>query len=60
MLHLMMTASFKDVIETDKVALDICVWIGYAVTYTCLGCEVHYYGDVFFSEDFLDCFLVSY
>ena len=50
----MMTASFKDVIETDEVALNICVRIGDAVTYSCLGCEIYNHGNVIFSEDLLD------
>ena len=54
----MMTASFKYVVETDKVALDICVWISDAVTYTCLGCEIYNHGNVIFSEDFIYCFFV--
>ena len=58
MLNFMMTASFKYVVETDEVALDICVRIGDAVTYSCLGGEVHHYGNVIFSEDFIYCFFV--
>ena len=58
MLNFMMTASFKYVVETDKVALDICVWIGDAVTYACLGCEIYNHGNVISSEDFFYCFFV--
>ena len=36
----MMTACFKDVVETDEVALDISIGIGDAVTYSCLGSKV--------------------
>ena len=50
----MMTASFKYVIETDKVALDISIGISDAVTYSCLGCEIYNHGNVIFSEDLLD------
>ena len=50
----MMTASFKYVIETDKVALDISIGISDAVTYSCLGCEINNHGNVIFSEDLLD------
>ena len=58
MLHLMVTASFKYVVETDEVALDICVWVCDAVTYSCLGCEIYNHGNVIFSEDFIYCFFV--
>ena len=50
----MMTASFKYVVETDKVALDISIGISDAVTYSCLGCEINNHGNVIFSEDLLD------
>ena len=58
MLNFMMTASFKYVVETDEVALDICVWVCDAVTYSCLGCEIYNHGNVIFSEDFFYCFFV--
>ena len=54
MLNFMMTASFKYVIETDEVALDICVWIGDAVTYTCLCCKVNDNDNLVLGEDLLD------
>ena len=54
MLNFMMTASFKYVVETDKVALDISIGIGDAVAYSCLGCEINNHGNVIFSEDLLD------
>ena len=50
----MVTPSFKYVVETDEVALDICVWVCDAVTYSCLGCEIYNHGNVIFSEDLLD------
>ena len=59
MLNFMMTASFKYVVETDEVALDICVWVCDAVTYSCLGCEIYNHGNVIFSEDFIYCFFVG-
>ena len=54
----MMTASFKYVVETDKVALDISIGISNAVTYTCLGCEIYNHGNDIFSEDLIYCFFV--
>ena len=54
----MVTASFKYVIETDEVALNICVWVCDAVTYSCLGSEIYNHGNVIFSEDFIYCFFV--
>ena len=59
MLNFMMTASFKYVIETDKVALDISIGISDAVTYSCLGCEIYNHGNVIFSEDFIYSFFVG-
>ena len=56
MLNFMMTASFKYVVETDKVALDISIGISDAVTYSCLGSEIYNHGNVIFSEDFIYCF----
>ena len=58
MLNFMMTASFKYVVETDEVALNICVWVCDAVAYSCLGCEINNHGNVIFSEDFIYCFFV--
>ena len=59
MLNFMMTASFKYVVETDKVALDISIGIGDAVAYSCLGCEIYNHGNVISSEDFFYCFFVG-
>ena len=59
MLYFVMTASFKDVVETDKVALDISIRIGDAVTNTCLGCEVYDNRDIVFGEDLFYGFLVG-
>ena len=55
----MVAACFKNVIETDKVALDISIGISDAVTYSCLGCEINNHGNVIFSEDFIYCFFVG-
>ena len=58
MLHLMVTASFKYVVETDKVALDICVWIGDRITHSGLGSEVHNNRNIVFCKVFFYCFFV--
>ena len=59
MLYLMVTACFKYIVETDEVALDICVWIGDAVTYACLGCEIYHNSDFVFGENLFYSFLIS-
>ena len=59
MLYFMMTASFKDVVETDKVTLNISIWIGDTVTNTCLGCEVYDNRDFVFGEDLFYSFFIS-
>ena len=59
MLNFMMTASFKYVVETDEVALDICVWIGDTVTYTSLGCEVYDNSNLVISENLFYSFFIS-
>ena len=58
MLNFMMTASFKYVVETDEVALDICIGIGDAVTYSCLGSKVYNNRSIVFCKDFFYCFFV--
>ena len=58
MLYFMITTSFKDVVETDKVALDISIGISNTISYTSLGCEIYNHGNVIFSEDFIYCFFV--
>ncbi len=50
MLHLMMTACFKDVVETNEVTLYISIRICYAITHTCLCCKVHNYGNLIFCK----------
>lgn len=54
----MVATSFKNVVETDKVALDIGIGISDAITYTCLSSEVYYNRDIVFREDFIYCFFV--
>ena len=55
----MMTTSFKNVIEAYEVALNIDIWIGYAVANARLGCKVHNNGDFVLGEDFLHYILIS-
>ena len=59
MLDLVVTASLQDIVEADKVALDISIGIGDAVADSCLGGEVHDNGNLVFREDFLHCVFVS-
>ena len=59
MLYFMVTASFKDVVETDKVALDISIRVGDAVTNTCLGSKVYDNSNIVFGEDPFYGFFVS-
>lgn len=59
MLNFVMTASFKDIIETNEVALNVSVWIGDTVTYTSLGCEVYYNSDFVFDEKLFYSFFIS-
>ena len=53
MLYFMMAASFKYVVETDKVALDIGIRISNTISYTCLGSEVYNDRNIVFCEDFM-------
>ena len=59
MFYLMVTTCFKDVVETDKVALDISIRIGDAIANTCLSCKVYYNRDIIFSENLFYGFLVG-
>lgn len=59
MLYLVVTAGLQDIIEADKVALDVSVGIGDAVADSCLCGEVHDNGNLVFREDFLHCVFVS-
>ena len=59
MLNFVMAASFKDIIETNEVALNVSVWISDTVTYTCLGCEVYYNSDFVFGENLFYSFFIS-
>lgn len=59
MLDLVVTAGLQDIIETDKVALNVSVGIGDAVADSCLSGKVHDNGNLVFCEDFLHCVFVS-
>ena len=59
MLHFVVAACFKDVVETDEVTLDIGVGIGDAVAHACLGGEVDDYCYLVFGEDCLHGCLVG-
>ena len=58
MLDFVVTASLQDIVETDKVALNVSVRIGDAVTDSCLGGKVYDNGNLVFREDFLHCVFV--
>ena len=59
MLDLVVTAGLQDIVETDKVALNVSIGIGDAVADSCLGGEVHDYGNLVLREDFLHCIFIS-
>ena len=60
MFHFMVAARLEDVVESDKVALDIGVGVGDAVAHACLGGEVDHYGYLVFGEDCLHGCLIGY
>lgn len=59
MLHLVVAAGLKDVVEPYEVALDVGVGIGDAVAHTCLGGQVDDYGYTVVREDVLHSGLVG-
>ena len=59
MLDLVVTASLQDIVESDKVALNVSVGISDAVADSCLSGKVHDNGNLVFREDFLHCIFVS-
>lgn len=59
MFNFVMTASFKDIIETNEVALNVSIGISDTVTYTCLGCEVYHNSDFVICENLFYGFLIS-
>ena len=59
MLNFVMAASFKDIIETNEVALNVSIGISDTVPYTCLSCEAYYNSDFVFGENIFYGFLIS-
>ena len=59
MFNFVMAASFKDIIETNEVALYVSVWIGDTVTYTYLGCEIYHDSDFVIGENLFYSFFIS-
>lgn len=59
MLDFVVTASLQNIVETDKVALNISIGIGDAVADSCLSGKVHDNSNLVFREDFLYCVFVS-
>ena len=55
----MMTAGFKDIIETYKITLDISIRIGDTITNPSLGCKIYDNGNWGFRENSLYHILVS-
>ena len=59
MFNFVMAASFKDIIETNEVALNVSIGISDTVTYTCLGCEVYHNSYLVFGENLFYSFFIS-
>ena len=59
MLHLVVAAGLKDVVEPDEVALDVGVGVGDAVAHACLGGQVDHYCYLVFGEDCLHGCLIG-
>lgn len=59
MLDFVVTAGLQDIVESDKVALNVRVGIGDAVADSCLSGKIHDNGNLVFREDFLYCVFVS-
>ena len=59
MLNFVMTASFKDIIETNEVALNISIGISDTVTYTSLSSEIYYNSYLVFGENLFYSFFIS-
>ena len=55
-----MAASLEDIIETDKVGLDVSSRIGDAVAHSGLGGKVHYNLRLILSKDIVNQLLISY
>ena len=59
MFNFVMAASFKDIIETNEIALYVSVWIGDTVTYTSLSCKIYYNSYLVFGENLFYSFFIS-
>ena len=59
MLDFVVTAGLQDIVESDKVALNVSIRIGDAVADSCLSGKVHDNSNLVFREDFLHCIFVS-
>ena len=59
MFNFVMAASFKDIIETNEVALNVSIWISDTVTYTSLGCEVYHNSNFVIGENLFYSFFIS-
>lgn len=59
MFNFVMAASFKDIIETNEVALDISIGISNTISYTCLGSEVYNDSNLVIGENLFYSFLIS-
>lgn len=58
MLDFVVTAGLQDIVESDKVALNVRVGIGDAVADSSLSGKIHDNGNLVFREDFLHCVFV--
>lgn len=59
MFNFVMAASFKDIIETNEVALNVSIGISDTVTYTSLSCEVYNNSYLVFGENLFYSFFIS-
>lgn len=59
MLDLVVATCLQDIVETDKVALNVSIGIGDAIADSCLSGKVYDNGNLVFREDFLYCVFVS-
>lgn len=58
MLDLVVATCLQDIVETDKVALNVSIGIGDAITDSCLSGKVYDNSNLVFREDFLHCVFV--
>ena len=59
MFNFVMAASFKDIIETNEVALNVSIGIGDTVTYTSLSCEAYHNSNFVIGENLYYSFCIS-